>query len=142
MTSEALCDASVVVKWFHAERESEVAEARTLLDGHRSGTLRLRLLDLTMYEVANIVVRRLGWPADSAAKLAGALWLIDPEPLAVTARRHLRAVALAVGHGLSVYDGAYWATAEDLGIALVTADGELLAAGAGLSPRAATTELL
>lgn len=142
MIAEALCDASVVVKWFHAERESEVAEARALLEEHRAGAIRLRLLDLTMYEVANIVVRRLGWPADRAGKLAGALWLIDPEPLVVTARRHLRAVALAADHGLSVYDCAYWATAEEQGIALVTADRELLAAGAGLSPRAATAKLL
>lgn len=32
-----LLDTSVVLKWFHADGEAEVAEARALLHAHRDG---------------------------------------------------------------------------------------------------------
>ena len=37
-------------------------------------------------------------------------------------------------HRLTFYDAAYWAVARERNIALVTADAELLKAGAGVTP--------
>jgi hypothetical protein len=49
---DVLCDASVVMKWFHAEGEEEVDAARALLDLHRSRRVALSVLDLTAYDAA------------------------------------------------------------------------------------------
>ena len=44
--TDVVCDASVVLKWFHHEGEQEVEEARTLLAAHQAGLLTAWILDL------------------------------------------------------------------------------------------------
>ena len=38
---DVVSDANVALKWFHAEGEEEVAEARALLDAHKARTVAL-----------------------------------------------------------------------------------------------------
>jgi predicted nucleic acid-binding protein len=61
---DVVADASVALKWFHAEGEEEVEPARALLAGQRERTAALRMLDLTPYEVGNALLR--GRPAVAA----------------------------------------------------------------------------
>lgn len=58
-----LVDTSVVLKWFHAEGESDVPQARALLDAHRAGSEQLLVLDLGIYELGNVLLRALRVPA-------------------------------------------------------------------------------
>jgi predicted nucleic acid-binding protein len=132
--TEALCDASVVVKWFHSSGESELAAARTILDAHVDGLLSALLLDLTMYELGNVAVRALGLTSERAAALLDRLELICERPLALSPAARHEAVELAQAEALTFYDAAYWAVARRRGVELVTADGALLSAGAGCSP--------
>jgi predicted nucleic acid-binding protein len=132
-TVEVVCDASVVLKWFHAEGEEEVGESRTLLDLHTSGAIALSVLDLTSYEVGNALVRGMGAPASAAQTALEALELICPR-LAPTTADLADALALAESHGLTLYDAAYGAMARTRGARLVTLDRLLLNAGLGVRP--------
>lgn len=62
-----VCDASIVLKWFHDEGEQEVEEARKLLAAHRAGLLTAWILDLTFFELGNVLLRALRWPAVEVA---------------------------------------------------------------------------
>jgi predicted nucleic acid-binding protein len=133
--SGVLCDASVIVKWFHAEAEPEAREAHAILAAHRDGALECRVLDLTLYEVGNVFVRSLGWAGRTAADRLHDLMTVVGEPVALSDAARSTAAELAAEHGLSYYDAAYWAAARELRAPLVSADRELVEAGAAESPR-------
>lgn len=121
----ALADASVAIKWFHAAGESEVDASRRLLDAHLDGTVELLLLDLTLYEVANSLLRRHRWPA---AQVDAVLTTLDEAHAAIVpAVSERRAAARLSAHrGLTYYDASYAAVATLRGLHLITADRQLL----------------
>ena len=131
--TDVLCDASVVLKWFHSDGEQGVGESRALLDLQRTGQITLSILDLTVYEVANVLIRSLRVPADRAQTVLEALDLICPR-LTPTPDEMADALALADLHGLTVYDAAYAAVARGRDAHLATLDRSLLAAGLGVEP--------
>jgi len=131
---DVVSDANVAIKWFHAEGEQEVEEARALLDANRSREIGIAILDLTPYEVGNALMRgRAGASAEQAATVIAALGevCICVGPGAEDFRR---ATALAERHDLTLYDATYAAIAESHGAELVTLDKELLDAGLGVRP--------
>jgi predicted nucleic acid-binding protein len=130
---DVVCDASVVLKWFHAEGEEEVGESRALLDLHRSRRAALSVLDLTMYEVGNALMRGMRVPADRARVVIEALDEICPR-LPVTTGQLADALALAERHGLTVYDAVYASVALSRHARLATLDRLLLKAGLGERP--------
>jgi predicted nucleic acid-binding protein len=138
--TEVVCDTSIVLKWFHDEGEDEVDEARRLLAAHRTGDLTAWILDLTLYELGNVLLRALGWTAaDAASQLDDLLGICAP---LVAGREDLRlAASLAEAHSLTFYDAVYAAVARSRGAALVTADSLLLASGLGESSAAAAARL-
>jgi len=129
-----LCDTSVVLKWFHSAGEAEVEQARAILDAHTAGTLTASVLDLTAYELGNVAARALGLQGERVVGILDRLELICGEGLHLSPKARKDAAELACTHRLTFYDAAYWALAREHGIVLVSADTELLAAGAGLSP--------
>lgn len=131
---DVVSDANVALKWFHAEGEEEVAEARALLEAHRSRAIGLSVLDLTPYEVGNALLRgRAGASAEQAAVVLDALGevcaTVNP-----TAADFRRATELAERHGLTLYDATYAAVAESRGAELATLDKALLDSGLGVRP--------
>jgi predicted nucleic acid-binding protein len=130
---DVVCDASVVLKWFHAEGEEEVGESLALLDLHRSRRAAISIIDLTMYEVGNALVRGMRVPADRAQVVLEALDAICPR-LSITTPELAEALALAERHGLTVYDAAYAAVARSRHARLATLDRLLLGAGLGERP--------
>lgn len=130
---DLLCDASVVLKWFHADGEQEVGESRALLEMQRSGQVSLSILDLTVYEVGNVLVRSMRLSSDRARTVLEALDLLCPR-LTPTAAELFDAFGLAEEHGLTVYDAAYAAVARSRAARLVTLDGLLLSRKLGERP--------
>jgi predicted nucleic acid-binding protein len=137
-----LADTSVLVKWFHAENESEVAQARELRRAHLGGIIAVRHLDLARYELGNVLLRSLNWPADRVADQLDDLTAICGPPIVPPDDWLREAARLGARHGLTFYDAAWAASAQALGIPLISADQKLLAAGLAESATFAARRLL
>ena len=130
----ALCDANVVVKWFHDEPGVQTPAARRLAEASEDGLVELKVLDLTYYEAGN-TFRKLG---ASGLVIAGVLEQIHEVcgPGLVMDRQRRAAVAeVAHSAGLSFYDAAYVALATQHQLTLVTADKAVVRAGGVLPSR-------
>jgi predicted nucleic acid-binding protein len=128
--NEAVLDASVVLKWFHAEGERHVEVARHLRAQFEAGELRVLAPQLLWLELLNVAARRWSWPQSKLEQLAVTLGqlgfeLLEPE---------LLRVARWAAKGLTAYDAAYVAVAEQAGVQLVTDDEQIV----GTAPRVAT----
>jgi predicted nucleic acid-binding protein len=138
---DVVSDASVALKWFHAECEEEVASARALLAAQRDRAVALHVIDLTVYEVGNALLRgHFKATAEQVATVLAALAEVCPA-IAPTAEDLRQAVSLAEQHELTLYDAAYAAVAARRGARLATLDGELLRAGLGRRPSELVSEL-
>lgn len=131
---DIVSDASVALKWFHAEGEEEVPQSRALVAAHQARSVALLVLDLTAYEVGNALIR--GRAKASAGQVAAVLEALDEICPAVRPDSgELRLAAdLAERHDLTLYDAAYAAVAESREARLATLDRALLAAGLGKRP--------
>jgi predicted nucleic acid-binding protein len=136
-----LVDTSVLLKWFHSEGESELAEARAIRDATLVGEVQARVIDLALYEMGNVLVRTLRWSGSVVADQLDDLVLICGPPLAMGAEWFRQAAELAERHRLTFYGAAWAAAAEALGITLVSVDAQLLAAGLAESPVAVVQRL-
>ena len=133
--TDVVCDTSIVLKWFHEKGEPELEEARTVLDAHREGRLTAWILELTFYELGNVLLRSLGWNAHDVADQLDDLRAICPV-LTPSPDVLRRAAELAEEHALTYYDAIYAAMADLHGAILTTADEALLASGLGVRPGA------
>lgn len=133
-TIDVVSDASVALKWFHAEGENEVEPARALLAAHVARTIALTVLDLTTYEIGNALLRgRANATAEQVATVLEALDEICPAIRPDAAELRL-AAELAARHDLTLYDAAYAAVAKSRDATLATLDAALLQAGLGRRP--------
>jgi predicted nucleic acid-binding protein len=136
-----LVDTSVLIKWFHDAGESELAEARAIRDAHIRGDLDAHVLDLAIYEVANVLTRALRWTASDVGDQLDDLLAIVGSPIVMAPGWLRDAAVLAEAHVLSFYDASWAATAAALGVSLVSADRRLVAAGLAETPAAVTARL-
>jgi predicted nucleic acid-binding protein len=118
---EVVLDASVVLKWFHSEREAHAEAARDLRKEFEAGELRILAPPLLWLEIINVAARRWQWDASHLEALATSLSelgfeLVEPEP---------EAIARWAGRGLTAYDAAYVAVAEETGVSVITDDGQI-----------------
>jgi predicted nucleic acid-binding protein len=120
--TEAVLDASVVLKWFHTEGERHVEQARRLRARFRAGELRVLAPSLLWLELLNVAGRRWGWSQTQLEALAAAL----PNLGFDVHEPQLPTVAHWVTRGLTAYDAAYVAVAEDAGVKLITDDDEIV----------------
>ncbi|MDA8185026.1 MAG: type II toxin-antitoxin system VapC family toxin [Actinomycetota bacterium] len=136
-----LVDTSVLIKWFHSEGESQVTEARALREAARRGEVETRVIDLALYEMGNVLLRSLSWSGSDVADQLDDLVLICGSPLAVTADWFRQAAIVASANDLTFYDACWAASAQALGVSLVSSDDQLLDAGLAESPQAVALRL-
>jgi predicted nucleic acid-binding protein len=120
--NEAVLDASVVLKWFHAKGEGHLEAALKLRERFEAGQLRALAPPLLWLEILNVAARHWHWTAAQLEQLAVALpelgfELIEPQ---------LSGIARWATDGLTAYDAAYVAVAEQAGVKLVTDDAEIV----------------
>ena len=115
--SEAVLDASVVLKWFVAGQRGS-SEARRLRADYEAGRLSVVVPALLFLEIVNVAGRRWGWDEEALLDLAEALGDLSFE----VGEPEWQLVATWVARGLTAYDAAYAALAEERGLALVTDD--------------------
>jgi predicted nucleic acid-binding protein len=119
---EVVLDASVVLKWFASEQRGSV-EAREIRSGYASGRLSVAVPSLLFLELLNVAGRRWRWHEEAINELAAALGDLMFE----VGEPELRSVASWVARGLTAYDAAYVALAEERGLELVTDDEKVVA---------------
>lgn len=123
MAAEIVLDASVAAKLFFLEAGSEAARALALSEA------RLIAPDLLWAEMASIAARRVRVDGLDEARAGRAVSALDEivaefQPMAGLAEQ---AFTLSARHGVSAYDGAYLALAQQRGTVVVTADARLVA---------------
>lgn len=128
-----VADASVVLKWFHATGEEAVEPARAILDAFARQQIDLVILDLTVYEIGNVLLRRAGAGPRATATVLQALTEIC-EPVTLSGPERATAARLASEHHLTFHDAAYAAVAQERRGQLVTVSPELLRARLGVRP--------
>lgn len=132
--STLLLDASVILAAFDFDDEFHEPSRKLLTDPG----VTLATLDLARYEVANVTVRAWREP-ELVAPLLEAVDRISADGGVIPSTTALlgRAAKVAEEHGISVYDAAYVAAADQAGGALVSCDArDLVGKGLASSPRA------
>lgn len=130
-------DASVAVKWFVDEEESD--KARSLKARFVEGILQLSAPTLLSYEVANALrwhpIVKLG-----ARGVTNALMVLDSYQFLVepTVQAWNHAIELSYSREISVYDSIYLGFARTMDVQLITADEKLI----GLIPGAERAQVL
>lgn len=132
LTGAIVPDTSVVLKWYLHEQEPERGRALALLQAYLEGRVRLLVPDLLPYEAANVLRYKPDWDAARVAQAIESLFALKLEVVPLSATVLQRAVAMAYGHNVAVYDAAFVALAEGSGAVFVTADEGLVRRTQGL----------
>jgi predicted nucleic acid-binding protein len=135
--TELVLDASVVLKWFHTAGEPRADRAQGLRARYAAGEFRVLAPPLLWLELLNVAARRWRWEEDVLQRLVAVLpglgfELVEPD-LATTARW--------CGRGLTAYDAAYVALAEQAGAKLITDDAEIVRAAPSVAVALSAPEL-
>ncbi|HSS34422.1 MAG TPA: type II toxin-antitoxin system VapC family toxin [Solirubrobacterales bacterium] len=120
--SEAVLDASVVLKWFHSEGEGKVEAARELRGRYESGELYVLAPPLLWLELINVAARSWRWSGKQLDLLAATLPQLGFEIV----QPGLPRLASWAAGGLTAYDAAYVTVAEEAGVDLITDDAGIL----------------
>ena len=133
--TEAVLDASVVLKWFRAEGERHLEQARALRSSFEAGSLIVFAPPLLRLELVNVAGRRWRWSESALADLAMALEEVGFE----YAEPGLDRVAHWTARGLTAHDATYVALAEASTLPLVTDDDLVVSVAEGIATRLADT---
>ena len=120
---EIVVDASVVVKWFLAEEDSE--KALKLRDDHVSHKVILSAPTLMIYEVLNALKYSKVYSGEELSLIAKSLNGYGFKLYQLEGNLKERTIKTAAKHDLTIYDASYIALAEHLNTKLYTADNEL-----------------
>lgn len=126
---EVVLDTSVILKWFGRYDERHAVEARSLRREFETGRLLVFAPFLLQLEIVNVAARRWRWNEAALLGLADAvkelgLAFRDPE---------LERVARWASRGLTAYDAAYLAVAEEEAVSLITDDTLILSIAPGVA---------
>lgn len=114
-----------------------MSSARELLDVCTSRTSTVAILDLTLYEVGNVLIRRVEADVDDADSVLAHL-CATTIVLVPTGPERREAARFALEFGLTFYDAAYLSVARARDVRLATHDRALLA----LRPASTPMEIL
>ena len=123
-------DASALVRAAVGKPTGEHDDWLALVEG---GAAQGYAPELVFFEVANALAGYVRGGALSARRAARALVRLMALPIELVSSRQVAvpALSVALGRGLSAYDAAYIAVAEEVGATLVTADRRLAEAVPG-----------
>ncbi len=120
-----IIDTSVTFKWFFEEQESQVTQARKLLELHLNKKESLHAPDLMLYELTNALITKTELPLPKIKSFIQDLDDLKIKFETVTFDLMIKAAHIAKKYTISVYDSTYVALAEKNNCDLVTADTKL-----------------
>lgn len=121
--AEVILDASVAVKWFSREDETDLATK--LRDEHLAGRMTLISPDLLIYEVSNALRHNPGFNASDVRGAVKDLFDLELDLVPPNEEIFSKAAVRAFELGISIYDACYIALAELMGLEFVTGDKKL-----------------
>ncbi|MCK4596009.1 type II toxin-antitoxin system VapC family toxin [candidate division WOR-3 bacterium] len=116
-------DASVVLKWFLKEGDSE--EAIKLKNEIVMGTLSVAIPDLILYELSNALRYKKGYTSEIVIEAIDAILDLNADIIVPTKSLIEEAIKIAYSKGISIYDASHIALAKSLGYSFITADVKL-----------------
>jgi len=128
----SVLDASVVLKWFVAENESDKAEM--LRTEYYLGNRDIIVPDLILYEIANALTYHPEFSPPEINESIQTLFDMGIDIIAPTQMLIAKAAEIASENNVTCYDAVYLALAEELQINFITVDAKfynkLISAGA------------
>ncbi|MCK4580760.1 MAG: type II toxin-antitoxin system VapC family toxin, partial [Dehalococcoidia bacterium] len=106
-------DASVVLKWFVDEEDSD--QALRLREEFYTGEREIVIPDLLLFEVANALRYNPSFTAEEIKEAVKTLFDIEIEIITPTSSLLSKTIELAKDFDVTCYDAAYLALAEELG---------------------------
>lgn len=119
-------DASVAAKWFVQHAERDVDLAIRLRDGHRAGRFELVIPEFSLLEILNAVRYAPRAAEPDSARAVDILEALNLRTVPLSRKMLRKTNAIAWAYGIAIYDAAYVALAEELGLPFITADDALL----------------
>lgn len=120
-------DTSVVVKWFSDSGEDDLEAALRLREGILEGAFPVAVPSLLFYELCNALRFNPKFAARDVKEAVTSVLDMGFSVRDVSADLLERAVDLALGRDITVYDACFLALAEAEGATLITADAKFLA---------------
>jgi len=117
-------DASVIVKWFNREEDTE--KALEVKEQYEKGSIDLAEPELLAYELGNSLRYNPNFGMEDTRQALSALEKLQIPTHPLTGELASRTVESAYLYGLTLYDSAYVALADMMNTTLYTADTELL----------------
>ena len=115
-------DTSVIVKWFSGEDEPDLDAALRLRDEIVSGTCAVKVPGLLFYELANALRYNPNFSCTDVNEAVQAVIRMEFSVHGADLQTLNRAVEIAFGSNVTVYDATFLALAEAEGVPFVTAD--------------------
>jgi predicted nucleic acid-binding protein len=142
-TPTAVADSSVLLAAMRRRGEPAHEPAAAIVRAAGAERLELRVLDLTLYEIGNVIVRAWRAALQEHERALRALQALCGEPIVPALEDHIGAARIARDEGITLYDAMYVAIARRHGAALISLDERnLLSRELAISPTAATAQLL
>lgn len=116
----SVLDASVVLKWFVKEKDSEKADV--LRNEYYQGSRDIIVPDLLLYELANALRYHPDFTADEIKEAIDTLFDMGIEIITPTYALLHKSIDISKENNITCYDAVYLALAEDLQVEYVTAD--------------------
>lgn len=116
----SVLDASVVIKWFICERDSD--KALTLRDRYYQENFEIIVPDLILYEIGNALRFHPDISTDDVKDALNSLFDMGIEIVTPTRNLLERATDLTLSHSITFYDALYLALAFEINDILITAD--------------------
>ena len=116
----SVLDASVVLKWFINEEDSDKAEI--LRSEYFFGNRSITVPDLILYEFANALNFNPEFDTDEIKEAIQTLFDMEIEIITPTQMMINKAVDIASKNNVTIYDASYLALSYDLQVEFITAD--------------------
>ncbi|PJB22292.1 MAG: PIN domain nuclease [Euryarchaeota archaeon CG_4_9_14_3_um_filter_38_12] len=116
-------DASVIVKWYSEEGDTE--KALQIRDLFLKNKFNIMVPDLMFYEVANVVRYARGIVDKEKEAILNNIVLLNLDVVSVSRHNLIKSLSLALKYDITVYDAVYLVIASQKKAVYVTADEKL-----------------